>query len=93
MRPTETSVADPAWFLLVFAVTGWGFSVYAMWEWRRSITDMFDALDEWKATIEGWQRLDDAARAVIAEWNVRGDGGCTRAVRDRLRAAVGDHRD
>lgn len=41
------------------------------------------------ALADALDALRTAARAVIAEWDERGDGGCTRAVQDRLRVAVG----
>ena len=55
----------------------------------------FDTADEWTEEImrivkehRGLRRLRDAAEAVLNEWTVRGDGGCTKALQDQLREAA-----
>lgn len=39
--------------------------------------------------LEALDRIRSAARAVVKEWDQRGDGGCVKTLQDQLREALG----
>ena len=53
---------------------------------------LMDNVAEAEAALDtinrSFERLYDAADAVVREWDERGDGGCTKSIQDQLREAM-----
>ena len=53
-------------YLLVAACLGWGFSTFAMLQWKRTIRNWFGTIESWRKTIDELATADAANEALQA---------------------------